>query len=260
MSIIDSSNKGVAVITGASSGIGKDMAKTLSEKGYEIILVARNETRLNEVSATLPNKSHIITADLSDTNECLELYRKICSISNNVKILINNAGFGLFGEFNTSNINTEISMINTNITALHVLTKLFLNDFTQKNDGYILNVASSAAFMPGPLMSTYYSTKAYVLRLTESIAQELKNKKSNVYIGALCPGPVDTNFNETANVNFAIRGLKSDYVAKYGIDKMFKRKVVIIPGISMKLGKFGLRLLPDSMQSKISYKIQKQKS
>lgn len=254
------SPQALAVITGASSGIGKDMAKVLSEKGYETILVARNEERLTEVASSLPNKSHIFKADLSNINECLELYREIKSLNGDIQILINNAGFGLFGEFNESNINTELNMINTNITAMHVLTKLFLNDFVQKDNGYILNVSSSAAFMPGPLMATYYSTKAYVLRLTESIARELKNNKSKVYIGALCPGPVDTNFNEIANVNFAISGLKSKYVAKYGIDKMFKRKVVIVPGIAMKLGKFGLRLLPDSIQAKISYNIQRRKS
>ncbi len=251
-----------ALITGASSGIGKDIAIELSGMGYEIILVARNVQRLNEVSKQLKTKSYIIPADLSVKEQCFEVYErtmKICT-DGSLEILINNAGFGLFGKFLETDITTEINMIDTNITAPHILTKLFLKEFSKNNSGYILNVASSAAFMPGPLMATYYATKAYVLRLTQAIDRELKNNGSKIYIGALCPGPVDTAFNDTANVSFALKGLESADVAKYAVKQMFRRKTVIIPGTAMKLSKFGLRFLPDKIITKIAYNIQKRKA
>ena len=143
--------------------------------------------------------------------------------------------------------------------TVHTLTKLFLKDFVKKDKGYILNVASSAAFMPGPLMATYYATKAYVLHLTESINEELRRKKSNVFICALCPGPVSTNFNKVAGVSFNLESLESYDVAKYAVKQMFKKKVVIIPGFKIKMGVFALRLLPRSLVRKIAYKIQKNK-
>ena len=250
-----------ALVTGASSGIGRDIAEKLSDLGYDIILVGRNNERLQKTADSLKTKSYIISSDLSDRNACLELYQNVQGIAkeDDLEIVINNAGFGLFGEFNNTNINTELNMIDTNIAALHILTKLFLNYFIKKDRGYILNVASSAAFMPGPLMATYYSTKAYVLRLTQAIAMELRQSSSNVYIGALCPGPVNTSFNNTAGVKFAIKGLKSADVASYAVKKMFKKKTVIIPGTTMKLGKVGLRFLPDRLAAKVAYNIQRSK-
>lgn len=250
--------KPLAVVTGGSSGLGRDMASALVRKGYDVIIAARSEKRLNEVKNMLDGNAHIFVCDLSNKNDCLALYEESKKLGG-AEVLINNAGFGLFGEFNNSELDTELSMIDTNIRALHTLTKLYLKDFYKNDRGYILNVSSSAAFMPGPLMSTYYSTKAYVLRLTQAIYRELKHQKSNVYIGALCPGPVDTNFNNTANVTFALKGLKSADVAEYAIKKMFKRKAVIIPGLSMKLGKFALRLIPDKLAAAVSYNIQKRK-
>ena len=250
-----------ALITGASSGIGRDMAGVLSDMGYEVILAARSTDKLQELAESLKTKAYVITADLSDRNACLDLYNKTMEIcyDGSLEVVINNAGFGLFGEFSQTDMNTELKMIDTNVVALQILMKLFLKEFIKKNSGYILNVASSAAFMPGPLMSVYYSTKAYVMRLTQAVDRELKNKKSRVYAGVLCPGPVDTNFNNTAKVQFALKGLSSPYVAEYGIKKMFKRKTVIIPGISMKLGKFGLRPIPDRLITKIAYNIQHKK-
>lgn len=249
-----------ALITGASSGIGRDVAVCLAKRGYKVILSARNEERLNEVKDVIGENAYVITADLTDREECVKLYKSANEISGgSIEVLINNAGFGLFGEFSKSDLDTELKMIDTNITAVHILTKLFLRDFKEKNHGYILNVASSAGFMPGPLMAAYYSTKAYVLRLSQAISRELKNAGYDVYVGALCPGPVDTNFNDTANVQFALKGLKSEYVARYAVESMFKRKTVIVPGLSMKLGKFGLRFLPDWMITKIAYNIQHKK-
>ena len=246
-----------ALVTGASSGIGKEISIILNEMGYDLILVARNKKRLDEFAKTLTGKVETIDLDLASTFNCMKLYNKVKK--EDIEIVINNAGFGLYGKFEDTKIDTEMDMIDTNIKAVHTLTKLFLKDFKEKNKGYILNVSSSAAFLPGPLMSTYYSTKAYVLHLTEAINEELKREKSNVYVGALCPGPVDTNFNKTAGVEFDLKSLTSEYVARYTVKKMFNKKTIIIPGTSVKLGIFGLRFLPRSIVRKISYNIQKKK-
>lgn len=247
----------LALITGASSGIGADMARILSDKGYDLILVARNKRKMEVLSKELKTNVEIIPMDISSTYNCTELYNLVKK--KNIDVLINNAGFGLFGEFTNTKLDKELDMIELNVKTVHTLTKLFLKDFVKRDKGYILNVASSAAFMPGPLMATYYATKAYVLHLTESINEELRRKKSNVYIGALCPGPVNTNFNKVAGVSFNLESLESYDVAKYAINQMFKRKVVIVPGVKIKLGVFALRLLPRSLVRKIAYKIQKNK-
>jgi short-subunit dehydrogenase len=242
-----------ALITGASSGIGKEMAKILSHKGYDLILVARRKKRLEELKKELPTKVKIITLDISSTFNCMKLKKE------DIDIIINNAGFGLLGEFSETNIDKELDMIDTNIKAVHILTKLFLQDFILRDKGYILNVSSSASFLAGPLMSTYYATKNYVSRLTEAIYEELRRKKSNVYVGLLCPGPVDTEFNEVANVKFSLKGQSSEYVAKYAIDQMFKRKLIIIPGFKMKFICSMNKFVPKKLLLKITYNIQKKK-
>ena len=243
-----------ALITGASSGIGKEMAKILSHKGYDLILVARRKKRLEELKKELPTKVKIITLDISSTFNCMKLYDKVKK--EDIDIIINNAGFGLLGEFYETNIDKELDMI---IKAVHILTKLFLQDFILRDKGYILNVSSSASFLAGPLMSTYYATKNYVSRLTEAIYEELRRKKSNVYVGLLCPGPVDTEFNEVANVKFSLKGQSSEYVANYAIDKMFKRKLIIIPGFKMKFICSMNKFVPKKLLLKITYNIQKKK-
>ena len=245
------------LITGASSGIGRDMARILSSQGHDLILVARRKKRLEELKKELGENVEIISMDLSSTFQCMKLYHKVKK--ENIDVLINNAGFGLFGEFVDTKLEKELDMIDLNIKTVHTLTKLFLQDFVERDSGYILNVASSAAFLPGPLMATYYGTKAYVLHLTEAIYEELRRKKSHVSISALCPGPVDTEFNQVADVEFSIRGLSSYDVANYAIKKMFQRKTVIIPGTAMKLAHFGYRLLPRKAILKIAYNSQKRK-
>ena len=179
--------------------------------------------------------------------------------NDNIDLLIKNAGFGLFGLTTDTSLDRELEMINLNIKAVHVLTKLYLSSMVKKDNGRILNVASSAAFMPGPLMSTYYSTKSYVYRLTVAIYEELRRNKSNVKVSVLCPGPVSTNFNNVANVKFAVKEDDCKEVCKYAVDKMFKNKLVIIPGISMKIIVFLTRLLPVKLVSKIDYNIQRKK-
>jgi len=246
-----------ALITGASSGIGRDMAKVLSKMGYDIIAVARDGNKLNELKEELTTKVEIIALDLDDSESCKELYKTLKN--KNIDVLVNNAGFGEFGEFTETNLDKEISMINTNITAVHILTKLFLQDMVKKNKGYILNVASIAGFMPGPLMATYYSTKSYVVRLTQSIHTELKKKKSNVSISVLCPGPVATNFNNVAGVKFNLKSMSSEYVANYAIQNMFKHKLIILPGLKIKIARFLAKISPEKLVARICYHMQEKK-
>lgn len=246
-----------ALVTGASSGIGYDISKYLDSKGYEIIAVARNETRLNKLKSELKKKSQIIIMDLSKPENCKKLYSQLKT--QDIDILINNAGFGLIGQFYKTDLDREVKMINTNIVAVHILMKLFLRDMIKKDRGYILNVGSIAGFMPGPLMATYYSTKSYVVKLTQSVHKELSKKKSNVSISVLCPGPVDTMFNDVANVRFALSSLKSEYVAKYAIDNMFKRKLVILPGFRIKFIKIFSKLFADSISAETIYHTQRLK-
>lgn len=246
-----------ALITGASSGIGKDIAIELSNMGYELILVSKDINKLTKVKENIKTKVRIIALDLSIKENSLKLYNEVKK--EHIDILINNAGFGLFGEFNKTNINKEIEMINLNVIAPQILTKLFIEDMIKKDSGIILNVASAAAFMPGPLMSTYYSTKSYLYKLSLAIYQELKEKKSKVKISVLCPGPVNTNFNNIAEVAFKIKGLNSKYVAKYAVKKMLKNKLVIIPGLKMKIIVFLSKLVPTKLLLKINYKVQKKK-
>lgn len=248
-----------ALITGASSGIGRDIARVLSQKGYDLVLVARDEQKLNELSSELKQKNkiniQIISMDLSIEENCKELYKKVSEID----ILINNAGFGDCGNFTKTDLNKELKMIKTNITAYHILTKLYLIDMKSKNSGKILNVASIAGFMPGPLMATYYSTKAYIVRLSEALREELKKEKSKVQISILCPGPVKTNFNKVANVKFHMREAESFKVSQYAINKLLKGKFYIIPGIDVKLSIFFSHFVPSSLIAKITYMVQKRK-
>lgn len=250
-------NRGKALITGASSGIGREFAYKLSGLGYDLILTARRRERLEETATACKTSCKIIEADLSEEAEAFRLYEELKG--EDLSIVINNAGFGLFGEFSKTELSRELNMIELNIKSVHILTKLFLKDFKKRNSGYILNVSSSASFLPGPLMSTYYATKAYVQRLTLAISEELRREKSNVYIGAFCPGPVDTEFNSVADVKFNLKGISSRFAAEYGIENMFKRKILIIPGATIKLGTFFQKFIPVKTLLKISYNIQKRK-
>ena len=245
------------LITGASSGIGKDIAKIFANKKYELVLVARDEDKLNNVKKELEKetKVEIIVKDLSIEENCIEVHKRV----QDVDILINNAGFGDCGDFTKTSLEKDIKMIKTNVIAYHILTKLYLTDMKAKNKGIILNVASIAGFMPGPLMATYYATKSYVVRLSESIREELNKEKSKVQISILCPGPVATNFNNVANVKFHLREADSMQVAKYAVKKLEKGKFYIVPGIDIKLGKFAAKVVPSNIVSKVTYMVQKRK-
>lgn len=246
-----------ALITGASSGIGREMAKYLDSLNCELILVARNKEQLESLSLELKHKPKLVVMDLLLESNVKSLY--VLTKNEDIDILINNAGFGSFGKFTDTDLANDLEMVDLNVKTLHILTKMFLKDMRKKDKGYILNVASSASFQPGPLMATYYSTKAYVLHLTEAIWYELKKEKSKVKVSCLCPGPVATNFNRVAGVKFSVKPLSAKYVAKYGIDKMLKGKLVIIPGFKMKCARFFGRFIPDKVLMKITYRIQKKK-
>lgn len=246
-----------ALITGASREIGASMAKYFNDLKIDLILVARNKEKLNELIKDFQVDVKVIILDLKNLDKVKELY--VLTKNDNIDILINNAGFGLFGEFQETDLNKELEMIDVNIKALHLLTKLYLKDMVKRNSGYILNIASAAGFGPGPLMATYYATKSYVLNLTEAINYELKKNNSNVSVSILCPGPVKTNFNNVANVNFKGQGLGSNYVAKFAIDKMFLKKTVIIPGFSIKLITFLRRLAPRNLVLGFTYNFQSKK-
>ena len=246
------------LITGASSGIGRDMAKYLSSMGHDLILVARRKDLMDKLKDELTTSVEVIECDLSILENVYKLYESVKD--KNIDVLINNAGCGLFGYFSKTDLDTELKMIDVNIKAPHILTKLFLKDFIKKDNGYILNVCSSAGFMAGPRLNTYYATKNYLTKLTMAINEELRQSKSNVYVGCLCPGPTSTEFNKVAHGTFSIKEASSEYVAKYGIDKMFKKKMIIIPTLRMKLGVFMLRLAPFRLQLIFAYNIQKRKS
>lgn len=247
-----------ALITGASSGIGKDIACILGNLGYDLIVVARRKNILNELKKEVKTNVLVIPLDLSEEDNLETLWNAVKD--EDIDILVNNAGFGLFGEFDKTDLDTEFKMIDVNIKAVHYLTKKFLIKFKEKNSGHILNVASSAGFMAGPKLSTYYATKNYVLRLTEAIYEELNVDKSNVKISCLCPGSVDTEFNKVAHGEFHTSSLSSEYVAKYAIKEMFKNKLYIIPSFKMKAAVFLTRLAPRKILLKITYKIQDRKS
>ncbi len=242
-----------ALITGASSGMGRDMAKILSQMGYDVILTARRRDRLEELQKELPGKSEIICADLSEEEACYALYEQ----TKDIDVLINNAGFGVFGDFLETDLNQEMGMLHVNARAMHILMKLYLKDFVKRDSGYILNVASAAAFMPGgPLLDGYYATKAYILNLTRSAAKGLKKQGSKVHLSALCPGPVRTEFEAVAGVDFAGVGMKSERVARYAVRKLFAGKIVIVPGVLFKIARFATRLAPDSFLLSLAYLIQ----
>ena len=244
-----------ALITGASSGIGLEMAKYLSSLGHEVILVAKDEKKLNDVKEAMPTDTKVYCYDLSVIDNCFLLYDKVKD--EKIDIVINNAGYGIFGDYEMDNIDREMNMIDLNVKCLHILTKLFVNN---KNTKYIMNVASSAGLMRGgPLMSGYYATKSYVCSYSFALYEELRRRGVDKHISVLCPGPVNTNFNKVANVKFNIKSLEAPEVAKYAIDKMFKNKLLIIPGTTVRLGVFFSRFLPLKTLLKITYNIQDKK-
>ena len=244
-----------ALITGASSGLGRDLAIKLSKKGYELVLISRDKKALEKVKKDCETEVTLYEADVSSAEACIKIHEKFKDID----LLINNAGFGLFGETCNTSLDKELNMIDVNVKAVHILTKLYLIDMIEKDSGRILNVASIAAFPPGPLMNTYYSTKSYVFKFTTAIYEELRRRGSSFKISVLCPGPFNTNFNNVAGVKFSLKGKSCDYVSSYAIKGLFKNKLVIIPGFITKVGYFLTKIAPLKLLLKIDYNMQRKK-
>ena len=247
-----------ALITGASNGLGRDFAIKLANMGYDLVLVARSEDKLDHLQNELKDKVEVKTEvmDLSAKDNVYKLYEKY---HNKIDLLINNAGFGTFGTFTQTDLDNELNMIDLNVITCHILTKLFLKDFVIRNSGQILNVASLAAFQPGPLMATYYASKAYVYNMSMAIYEELRREKSKVKISILCPGPVDTGFNDRAKVNFSLKPLTSEYVTSYTLKKMKRNKLLIVPSFKSKLLVFFERFAPRKLILKVIYDSQERK-
>lgn len=245
-----------ALVTGASSGIGREIARELSKRNIDLILVARREDRLKELKEELSSKVEvsIFALDLQEIDNIYSLKRQLEDVR--IDILINNAGFGLFGEFKNLSLEEEINMIHLNIRSMHIIMKLFLEDMIKQNSGYILNVASLAAFCPGPFMASYYATKAYVLRLGLGVLKELEKSKINVHIASLCPGPVSTEFGQRAGAKFGLStGATAEHTAKYAVKQLFKREKVIVPTFIMKFSKLLCDILPNVIITSVVYKL-----
>lgn len=247
-----------ALITGASSGIGLECAKLLAKKGYDLVLVARRIDRLLRLQEKFQTYYNIdviiIPCDVSDMKQCKELYKQCRSLP--IEIVINNAGFGRVGEFESIPLEDELAMIDTNVKAVHALTKLFLKCM---DHGYILNVASIAGYQPIPLMATYGATKSYVVSFTKAVNYELKRKKKPVHVALLCPGPVDTEFDRIANVTYRLKHISAKQCAEAGLKGMFQKKKVIFPHPTTKLSSILSKFAPDAMILPAEYWIQNAK-
>ena len=253
----------LALVTGASSGIGRDIAREIAKRKYDVIIVARNEKALQELKEELEReykvKVYIKIIDLTGRDNCIKLYNEVKAEFKDIDVLVNNAGLGTCGRFTDTSLEKEEQIIDTNVTALHILMKLFLKDMCTKNKGYIMNVASIAGFMPGPLMATYYASKAYVIRLTQAVQKELKFQKSNVKVSVLCPGPVKTNFQKVADVKFNSPETESSVVARKAVAKMFNGRKIIFSSWYISLVRVFAKILPDSFMVFCCYFVQKRK-
>lgn len=243
----------VALITGASGGIGEELAKVFAAHGFNLVLVARSEGKLKALAEGLAQSHNVqaqaVAADLSDPESPAEVMARIDALSLTVDVLVNNAGFADFGEFYKSDLAKQMQMIQLNITTLTELTHRVLPAMVERGRGFVLNVASTAAFMPGPLMSVYYATKAYVLSFSEAIREELKG--SGVSVTALCPGPVATGFQSRAEMagsklltNPLNPPTTPGIVAKAGYEALVRGQAVAIPGFINQLQTLSPRLLP----------------
>ena len=264
------------LITGASSGIGYELAKIYAKNGHNLVVVARNKDKLEilkkeifeEISKNI--KITVIENDLSLENAAKGLYNQVKSEKLKINVLVNNAGVGIYGkfsEFDEETMKRNDAMINLNIKAVVELTRLFLNDMLKDGNGGILNVSSITAFMPGPLMSTYYASKAFVQSFTEAVREEVKNdvRGKNIRISALCPGPTDTGFEKSSNLEESslferLKVMTAKKVAEIGYKDFQNGKAVIIPGIFNRIAVFGTRFLSRKFVVKTAGKLQERKN
>ncbi|MDP8982928.1 MAG: SDR family oxidoreductase [Acidobacteriota bacterium] len=240
-----------ALITGASGGIGLELARVFAREGYALVLVARSEKRLQELAAELKTETVVIANDLTRPGAAQEVFEQV----RQVDVLVNNAGFGSSGKFVEAPLDEQLGMMQLNMTALVALTGLFLPAMVKAKSGRIMNVASTAAFQPGPLMATYYATKAFVLSFSEAIHEELSG--SGVTVTALCPGATETGFVERANMNDARlfkakKPMAARAVAEAGYRGMLAGKAIVIPGLMNSLMAQSVRVSPRSVVRKIA--------
>ena len=251
----------VALITGASSGIGLDLAKLFAQGGHDLVLVARNEEALRGVAAECEKsgvKAHVLAKDLSNPNAAQETFDVLTGRGIAVDVLVNNAGFGTHGMFVRTKLEDEVGMIQVNITALIQLTRLFLPQMVSRKSGKIMNVASMAGFVPGPFMSVYYATKAFVLSHSVALAQEVK--KSGVIVSVLCPGPTKTDFQKRAKIAESKlfkkpKSMTSMDVARAGYEGLMKGKLIVVPGFSNKVIRVASKLAPRKMLARVAGKM-----
>ena len=251
-----------ALITGASGGIGYELALLFARNGYDCILVARSRDKLDELAARLESEHHVKTLvigrDLSRPNAVDEIYEEVTAASMPVDVLVNNAGFPVFGPFNETDLQTELEMLQVNVVALTALTKLFLRGMVERRAGRILNLASTAAFLPGPLMAVYYASKAYVLSFSQALANELRG--TGVTVTALCPGPTRTGFQKRGVMEDSrlVQGEIADAasVALAGYRGLMAGKTLVIPGFSNKLIPWVVRLSPRGVVTRVVRRMQ----
>lgn len=245
-------------ITGASSGIGAEFARRYAAMGCRLILTARRTDRLEALAAELGAPCRILPADLAQPEECSRLCREV--EKENIDILINNAGFGLCGSYLESDPEREAGMIRVNVAAMAQLFHFMVRKLHAQGGGTVLNVASSAGLLPGgPYMAGYYASKAYVVSLTRSVAQELREQHSPVTVCVLCPGPVDTEFNQNANVVFALKGITPQLCVEEALRGMLRHKTIIVPSAFMRLCTSAQKLLPAAVLMPIMSHQQKKK-
>ncbi len=247
-----------ALVTGGSGGIGLELAKILARNDFDLVLVARKRDTLEAAAGQLEGKfavkAHVFTADLRRADAPQAIFDFLQNENIPIEVLVNNAGFGLGGEFSETELQLELEMIQVNISALTHLTKLFLAPMLRRRSGRVLNVASTAAFQPGPLMAVYYASKAYVLSFSEALSEELRN--SGVTVTALCPGPTHTGFADAAQRGdsrlFNAFGISdADDVAQYGFDAMMQGKRIAIPGVKNKILAQANRFAPRALSAKL---------
>lgn len=245
-----------AVITGASSGIGREIAKILSSKGYDIVAVGRNTDALYSLSTSLTTAVQVEAIDLSSVEGAKLLFDK----HKDADAIVNCAGVGVFGEFNFTSLDRELEMISINVLSLHVLTKLYYTEFAKKGKGNILNVASSAAYFIGPAYSSYYATKAYVHRLTRALSRESERCGYGVKLTLFCPGPVKTGFGKKDGISDGVGAITAELAAAKAVNGMLKGKEVVFPNLTTKLLVCLSKLIPEKLLSKFVYRQQLKKA
>lgn len=247
-----------ALVTGASSGIGYELARILAREGHDVALVARSADQLAKISADLRDdfgvRALVVVADLSDSDAPDRVFEQLREAEFRVDVLVNNAGFGTMGRFSRSDMAAQVDMVAVNVSALTHLTRLYAEPMVERGHGRIMNVASTAAFQPGPYMAVYFATKAYVLSFSEALAEELR--RTGVTVTTLCPGPTVTGFQKRAGMEHAPIGGRmvtgdAASVARVGYAGMMKGQRVVVPGLANRVGTFLPRLFPRALATRI---------